>query len=103
MIRQKLSIEIDWELGNKDPDLFKKMQEAILNETIKSFTNIYQAKITTGGRVLLTVFHPTEAMKTNFEKLKKQRKKLVAMKKKTIEHGEMDKDGKWKITRKSLT
>lgn len=82
MIRQNMTIEIDWDIKVKDKKIFQAAQEAILHETLKSFTGIYQAKVTTDGRTLLTVFKPSDAMTKNMERLKAMRKALPAMKKK---------------------
>jgi len=82
MIRQKISLEIDWDIKGKSKSLFESVQNAILNETLKSFTGIYQAKATSDDKVMLTVFKPSAAAEKNFERIRVMRKKLIAMKKK---------------------
>jgi hypothetical protein len=82
MIRQKLRLEIDWDIPKEDEGLFKMAKQAILDETLKSFTGIYQAKISDGKEVNLVVFKPSDAMKKNFERIRAMKKKMVAMKKK---------------------
>jgi hypothetical protein len=79
MIRQKLKIEIDWDIPKEDKKLFKMAKQAILDETLKSFTGIYQAKIDDGKEVSLVVFKPNRTMKKMFERIRAA--KAIAKKK----------------------
>lgn len=79
MIRQKISIEVDWDLEKKDKKIFRAVKEAILNECLKSFTAIYQAKIGDSDEVLLTVFNPTKEQAKGMAHFRRQ---MVALKKK---------------------
>ncbi len=70
MIRQKLEVEIDWNIRKVDKKLFDYVAETLLDETLKSFTGIYQAKVTSGNKVRLSIFKPSAQKKSSEVKTK---------------------------------
>ena len=65
MRKQTLNIEIDWDIPKRDEKLFEQMQQAILNDAIRSFNGVIQAKVEGDKKTFFTIFNADKLKKPN--------------------------------------